>query len=538
MKRTEKMLKSSNIKFKTNLKEKTNQNPSVATYKKERGITLIALVVTIVVLIILATISINAVLGENGLIKQAERGAQYQANAEAKDGEALSEYDQIIANALAGVENGGGSQTPETPATVAVESVSLDKNSEILAPNGTLQLTATVTPKNATNKNVTWSSSTPSVATVSQEGLVTAVSAGSTTIRVTTEDGSKTATCTVTVESSTPLTSTVTSTNHTGTATQDTLGNPVYIPGGFKIAEDSGSTVKEGIVIEDGSGNQFVWIPVSNINGDGTNKIKVDANTEVEITLGRYTFARTKNDETGVYEDGTPSIVQKGSEWDETTSEVNQTYKIVNSYSSSYNHYELATKRSGKNEVAKVLEDFIDSVEENHGYYLARYEASYASGSSVSDYKPASIVSNANSTSSMSYSAGTLWNFISQADASTVCQNMYSGDLYVESDLCNSYAWDTAIGYIQAMGNSNYANAYDGNETLKNTGSTGDQKCKIFDMAANVAEWTTEYCTVVSPCTRRGGSCDGDSRYTAYRSSFGMGSTSYGIGFRPLLYVK
>ena len=95
----------------------------------------------------------------------------------------------------------------------------------------------------------------------------------------------------------------------------------------------------------------------------------------------------------------------------------------------------------------------------------------------------------------MNYKEGTLWNFITQPQAALVSQNMYKNDSYVESDLINSYAWDTAIVYIQAMGNSNYANQTDGNGTLKNTGSTEDEKCKIFDMAGNLYELTTEYST-------------------------------------------
>ncbi len=68
-----------------------------------------------------------------------------------------------------------------------------------LAIGATANLDETVSPSNATNKNVTWSSSNTSVATVSNTGLVTAVSAGSATIIVTTVSGSKTATCGVTV---------------------------------------------------------------------------------------------------------------------------------------------------------------------------------------------------------------------------------------------------------------------------------------------------------------------------------------------------
>ena len=65
-------------------------------------------------------------------------------------------------------------------------------------PDG--KLTATVLPDNATDKNVTWSSSNTDVATVDTEGNVHAVAPGNATITVTTEDGSKTATCAVTVE--------------------------------------------------------------------------------------------------------------------------------------------------------------------------------------------------------------------------------------------------------------------------------------------------------------------------------------------------
>lgn len=90
-----------------------------------------------------------------------------------------------------------------TPATVTipqgVTGVSLDKTALNLAVNTSEKLTATVTPANATNKAVTWSSKDPSVATVSADGTVTAKKAGTTIITVTTADGGKTATCTVTV---------------------------------------------------------------------------------------------------------------------------------------------------------------------------------------------------------------------------------------------------------------------------------------------------------------------------------------------------
>ena len=81
--------------------------------------------------------------------------------------------------------------------------VTLDKTSASVKLGKTLTLTANVAPEDAANKNVTWSSSDPSVATVS-DGVVTGVATGNAKITVTTEDGSHTASCTVTVTTSLP----------------------------------------------------------------------------------------------------------------------------------------------------------------------------------------------------------------------------------------------------------------------------------------------------------------------------------------------
>ena len=86
---------------------------------------------------------------------------------------------------------------------VSVASVSLNKTSLTMISGDTYTLSATISPSNATDKTVTWSSSNPSVATVSSAGVVTAKSAGNATITVTTTDGGKTATCSVTVKAET-----------------------------------------------------------------------------------------------------------------------------------------------------------------------------------------------------------------------------------------------------------------------------------------------------------------------------------------------
>ena len=82
---------------------------------------------------------------------------------------------------------------------ISVTGVTISPTTASIEVGNTQQLTATVSPSNATNKSITWSSNNTSVATVSSTGLVTGISAGNATITVTTTDGGYTATCTITV---------------------------------------------------------------------------------------------------------------------------------------------------------------------------------------------------------------------------------------------------------------------------------------------------------------------------------------------------
>lgn len=86
--------------------------------------------------------------------------------------------------------------------TIAVTGVTVSPESDTISLASTpaqITLTATVAPADATNKNVTWSSSDNDIATVDSDGVVTAVAIGNATITATTEDGSFTDTCAVTV---------------------------------------------------------------------------------------------------------------------------------------------------------------------------------------------------------------------------------------------------------------------------------------------------------------------------------------------------
>jgi len=126
-----------------------------------------------------------------------------------------------------------------TTTDIPVESVTVSPDMASLTVGDTEQLTATVAPANATDKNVTWTSSNTSVATVDANGIVTAISAGAADITVTTVNGGYTAKCIVAVQlaqSTPPVTnivyaggSTITGTGISGASITVTLPNSTTV---------------------------------------------------------------------------------------------------------------------------------------------------------------------------------------------------------------------------------------------------------------------------------------------------------------------
>ena len=331
------------------------------------------------------------------------------------------------------------------------------------------------------------------------------------------------------------------------TTVEDAEGNKIVVPAGFKIASDSGNTVQQGIVIEDVSastdaavqGSQFVWIPVGVFIKDG-------GTPSNEIILGRYTFV-----DDGY---GTPELHQAAY----TTGSPNNYTKEMPIIVNSVSFIEIPSYRAGiindenrfedLNATAKDLKAFVESTKKNGGYYIGRYEASFASGNS-SDYatcKSASKKSTSFSREKMEYTSGQLWDFISQLNISKVAINTYADSSSVKSDMMNSYAWDTALVYIQEAGNTNYS-YYEGNlinNNLTNTGTGQDEVCKINDMASNLIEWTTEYNDRLlaelraTPCSFRGSYYE-KPEYHSFTANRGTGSTHAEnnlAGFRIVLY--
>ena len=433
-----------------------NKKSARRNYSNQTGITLIALVVTIVVLLILAGVSINALFGDSGIINKAKDAQNKMNQAEQNDLEAINSLNEWLDSKTNG--STGGNDNPSTTPKIST-------------------LVGTVVDKN--------------------------------------------------------------------TKAEDAYGNKITIPKGFKILEHNPTSstgavtynytnseetgehipaVQDGIVIENGTDkNQFVWVPV------GT--IKNKDNTTNTITLGRYEF----DSNTGALKSTTP--VQVASV-ENCTQEV-----TINTY-----YKELSTPRGGnsatdstaENATARDLKIFIETSLANGGYYIARFEASGTASKITSKYNQ------------------TVLGNITQPNAAKAAREMYgeikeNNKLVYASDLVNSYAWDTAIIFIQTYSTGEDASSYASKNKgptngQENTGLSTDKYCNIWDMSGNASEWTTEYSTSsygsgFYPCVYRGGYYDPASSpaclYTSSRRNIDYTTSSFGTnGLRPLLYVK
>ncbi|MEP6596703.1 MAG: Ig-like domain-containing protein [Ginsengibacter sp.] len=138
--------------------------------------------------------------------------------------------------------------------TVAVTGVTVNPTSATLTINSTQQLTAIIAPTNATNKNVTWTSNNGGVATVSSSGLVTAISAGTATITVTTQDGNKMATCIVTVSPALPGSLTGSGLSSSATVNLSTEGTADWAHwSGYDHKSTGGSQISNYVVVGTGA---------------------------------------------------------------------------------------------------------------------------------------------------------------------------------------------------------------------------------------------------------------------------------------------
>ena len=224
----------------------------------------------------------------------------------------------------------------------------------------------------------------------------------------------------------------------------DKNGDTVVIPAGFAMTEREGeSTVKEGLVITDGEGNEFVWVPC--LKKDETEKDRQNA----------VKYEKDKSQENNNLAQG----------W--TTNYSEKQYK--------YTEYKDWRDNGGDE----------DSVEKYGGFYVARYEAgipSNATGIYASeagnDYKTKDTEPSKNVTTYIPVSKknNQCWNYISQTNAENVSANMYAGNSSITSQLIDSYAWDTIVEWmskeVKDIGSesTDYGNYYNDSTKLKADG--------------------------------------------------------------------
>ncbi len=460
---------------------------------KNKGITLIALVITIIVLLILAGVSIATLLGNNGILSQADKAKVETRGATVEEECNLWKINQEM-----------DSQTAQgTAQTLEGLLDSLEERNLITAEER---------------------------ATIEETGEITI---GDRTIDFGKEDPP--------VETPTTVKDAI-ETEHVYQASedreiQDAYGNKVVVPEGFKVVE--GEDVTKGVVIEDAShgetiGSQFVWIPVGKIY---TDEAKTEGRAKT-INIGRYDFDST----TGKERSYSGGCKEENSDAEDFLKYGNQTAKTT--------VYKAFTEKqaSGKTKV-----------EEAGGYYIGRYEARVESGTlDISDMKNTWDAPDTNWTG---YTGGKLvekpnaqvFNYITQNKAAELCRSMYESDKF-ESDLMNSYAWDTAIVFLQAFDDRKSevkTKEHYSQQNSLNTGSVADKGtnqladntkqdviCNIWDMASNCLEWTTETNSYsYSPCVYRGGGYYSSYIYTGPRGGINLSDARDCDSFRPLLIV-
>lgn len=173
---------------------------------------------------------------------------------------------------------GNGTVTAGNGQKISVKGVSLNATTATVEAGNKYQLTATVQPTNATNNKVTWSSDKTDIATVDENGLVTAKAAGTANITVTTEDGSKTATCTVTVNPETVAVESISLSESSFSLEEDEIAT--------LTATVTPYTATDKTVTWESSAPEYVSVtPIQDENGKATITALKTTNTENPVTI-------------------------------------------------------------------------------------------------------------------------------------------------------------------------------------------------------------------------------------------------------------
>ena len=489
--------------------------------KNKKGITLIALVVTVVVLIILAGVSINAVIGDDGIIKKAQNSANLTKEAEVKESinrtilefYLTNDYETLEDFLKAKAEDGSiDSVTKNADGTLTVKkgnySVTVENktNSSGGSSSGGSTGGETQTPeitigeaKIVANSDGTGSALTDAASVYLGNTLYItfshSITGGTTTVDKTipyavTKNGTYTFTVTGTVNG------------------KSYTKNVSVTVNQFKTAKDSASTVQGGVVIEDKDLNQFVWVPVATLADYKRTAYSTDVATEETDTA---------------------------------------TNSIKIKYRSSDNYYFTEA----------MPEDEKISVETYKGFYIGRYEAGDKENTEAKTLRSSNDV-----TKTVTIKANQApYGYVTRTQAVSLAEGFATKQGYkAKTKLVSSYAWDTTMAFLQNVNSDYGSSSEEGNYSdtkFSYTDITGASKtkekkssvlvptgqttpvCNIYDMGGNVWELTTEsYSDTSNPYARRGGGysnffADGPTGSRSNRSDI-----AYDVsGFRLTLFM-
>ena len=440
--------------------------------KEMKGITLVALVVTIVVLLILAGVSINTVLGDDGIIKKAKEAAEAtrRASAEEEMNRLLLEYqlasndetlesflqEKVTEGRIDGVaDNGDGTITITKKVEGKDYTITVKKP---VAPTPSVKVGAIRVVSDSTGAGSSLGEASTRKGTTLYIMIESTISGGTTTVSpqvpyAVTENGTYKFTVTGTVngtaytkEVSVEVNQFKDTYEYMDKNTEVTYPDgKVWVPEGFRIADDSSDNIQGGVVIEDKDGNQFVWVPVDTIDN----------------------------------------------------------YKRTCYRNNSLYRYEQCSE--------DLPEDEKTSVEKYKGFYIGRYEAGDKENTEAKTLRSSNDV-----TKTVTIKKGQApYNYVTPEEAISLAEGFAKQQKYsenIKTKLVSSYAWDTTISFIQKTVNDYASNSPQGNymnTRFEYIDITGESKstwgigiliptglttsvCNIYDMGGNVEEWTTE----------------------------------------------
>ncbi len=522
--------------------------------KEMKGITLVALVVTIVVLLILAGVSINTVLGDDGIIKKAKEAAEAtkRASAEEEMNRLVLEYqlasndetlesflqEKVTEGRIDGVINNGDGtlNVSKNGYTLTVEnktkkgSSSKGDNNDDAEPTLTVGTAKVVADSTGTGDAlgeastylgntlyITFSHSITGGTTTVEPSIPYAVTANGTykfTVTGTVNGKSYTKEVSVTVNQFKDTY------EYMDKNTEVTYPDgKVWVPEGFKIADDSSDNIQGGVVIEDKDGNQFVWVPVDKI--DDYKRTAYSTNVETKETDTTTNSIKIRRGNSDVTEGGPDEYYAEALPDDEKTSVT--TYK---------------------------------------GFYIGRYEAGNKESTEAKKYRSQR---DRPKTKTVTIKKGQApYNYVAKSEAASLAEGFATQQKYsenIKTKLVSSYAWDTTIAFMQKA-NSDYGNSSEEgnyyNTTFSYTELNGEIKtkesgsgvlvptgqttpvCNIYDMGGNVSEITSEGNTLIS-AVNHVTICGGNYSlsYKSYPAGmrFYMISVYYYFGFRIALFL-